>query len=302
MRKNYVLKICGRKLFLWLVLLLFCQVAKAQDSSLPDVLQELEQAYKMYFSYNFEKAKTVLVDFEPQLDEPKDKAIHRLLTPIGWSYESFDGKYFVLFEKEISPITNPVYNQELRNQQPTKKIVETELSATVIDTTTLEPIVGAFIFFRNSSIGTVSDEEGYFQIDKGSFKQVELVITHLNYETQTIRLTPNEQLAFTIYLSPKNLTFQEIIVTSKRRNVKMRKQWMRRFQTAFFGKTRNSKGIKLENPEVVWFEEKDGLLTAEATDYLSITNKKLAYKMRFYLDSFQVDQEENILYAGKVFF
>ncbi len=68
-----------------------------------------------------------------------------------------------------------------------------------------------------------------------------------------------------------------------------------------FGEGNNRRGMKLLNPEAVWFQEKDGVLLAEAVDYLSIYNPSLGYQLRFYLEAFRTE-EDHIDYIGKVYF
>jgi len=77
---------------------------------------------------------------------------------------------------------------------------------------------------------------------------------------------------------------------------------MKRFKLAFFGKNQKKNKIKLLNPEVIWFEEKNNTLTAHAVDHLKIVNQKLGYQMKFYLDTFNVNKNDDIVFAGKVFY
>ena len=163
------------------------------------------------------------------------------------------------------------------------------------------PISDAFIFIRNSSISTTSDLSGFFQLAVGNFSRGELVITHLNYQTQTFSLADRTGLPKEIRLTPKNLAFAEVKVKAKRMKSKKRKQWLKQFTTALFGEGNNKRGMKLLNPEAVWFQEKDGVLLAEAVNYLSIYNPSLGYQLRFYLESFRTEGEQTE-YIGKVYF
>ena len=164
------------------------------------------------------------------------------------------------------------------------------------------PISDAFIFIRNTSISTTSDLSGRFQIESGRYTSEELVITHLNYQTLTLSLADYTRFPSLIRLSPKNLAFAEVKVNAKRVKSKNRKKWLKQFTEAFFGEGNNRKGMKLLNPEVIWFQEKNGQLLAEAIDYLSVENTALGYKLRFYLETFQTDSKDQTDYRGKVYF
>lgn len=176
------------------------------------------------------------------------------------------------------------------------------LSSILVEASSGLPISDAFIFIRNSSISTTSDLSGSFNLDKGVFSTAELVLTHLNYETQSINLTTTSILPDTIYLLAKKLELAAVEIKSKKGNAKKRKKWMKRFRTAFFGSNKQAKSITFTNPEVVWFQEDGRNLRAEAIDYLAIINHDLGYKIRFYLDTFHLDKRKHVVYSGKVFF
>ncbi len=187
---------------------------------------------------------------------------------------------------------------EARKAAPKSK----RLSTVLLEKGSGLPISDAFIFIRNSSISTTSDLSGYFELDQGAFSKTELVLTHLNYETQSFYLTEKSILPDTIYLVAKELELAAVEIKSKKGKSKKRKKWMKRFKAAFFGSNKWAKSITFLNPEVVWFQEDGRNLRAEAIDYLSIINHDLGYKMRFYLDTFYLDKRKHVVYSGKVFF
>ena len=69
--------------------------------------------------------------------------------------------------------------------------IRQSIETVLVDQSTKEPIKNAFIFIRNTSISTISDITGFFQLDITAFPTSELVITHLSYQTITIALSPN---------------------------------------------------------------------------------------------------------------
>ena len=176
------------------------------------------------------------------------------------------------------------------------------LSSTLFEEYSSIPISNAFVFIKNSSIGTTTDANGHFELAIDQLENVELVITHLNFETKAIPILPQQQLEEIIYLKPKALDMQEVIVKRKKGNLKKRKAWLQKFELAFFGQKSRRNKLQILNPEVLWFEETDDELKAHAVDYLTILNKPLGYKMRFYLESFSLTQQEDVYLFGKVFF
>lgn len=174
------------------------------------------------------------------------------------------------------------------------------LRSQLLDETTKEAIPAAFIFISNSSIGTSSDENGFFELSIEGLGQVEIVISHLSYDIKSIVLKAGEQLPPRLSLSPKAVGIDEVVVKSKASG--KRKQWMRQFENAFLGKSNNRRKVEISNPKVLLFQEIAGGLSAQAMDYIAIANRALGYQLRFYLDTFHVNRSGEVIYAGKVFF
>lgn len=249
----------------------------AQDRVLREVLDEMSTTYQVHFSYDVKELETIKVTFGIVEKEPFQKAFERLIEANDLAFEEYHEGFFLISKERV-------------------------LSAIIIDEVTQLPIDYAFIFVENSSISTTSDLSGTFQLEIGDLKQGELVITHLNYETKSIQITPIDDLSKTISIKAKNNNIAPIVVEAKRKNLKKRGRWEKRFKNAFLGQTKNSEFVEIENPEVIWFEEKKDILKAQAVDYLSIINYALGYKMRFYLNTFSLNKNNHIDYSGKVYF
>lgn len=268
---------------------------------LTKVLTELSKHYQVFFSYDIQSLANSKVDFKIIPMEEVDEAIERLFQPLDFAYDKFSNKYYVVYSKGENWTGESFIHKEEKSQN-TDKEYNNLFSSILLEKETGLPISDAFIFIRNSSISTTSDLSGFFQLDLGNFSREELVITHLNFQTQSYIIDKTTQLPENIYLRPKNLELAKVEVKSKRIKSRKRKKWLKRFKTAFFGGNYSDKIIAIENPEVVWFREEGRNLKVEAVDYLSIINYQLGYKMRFYLDTFHLDKRKHVVYAGKVFF
>ncbi|MEL6846251.1 MAG: hypothetical protein AAFP02_23845, partial [Bacteroidota bacterium] len=185
---------------------------------------------------------------------------------------------------------------------PQKQHNSEQLSFQIIDGKDGSPILSAFVFLRNSSIGASSDLDGFVTLDIGTLQDAEIVITHLSYETRSLQWSSSSTLPRQIKLTPRPINFSEVLVQSKKGRSKKRRQWMRRFKQQFFGVAKRKDRVQLLNPDVLWFEEKADTLIAHAVEPLQLLNKSLGYQMKFYLDAFQVDQNEDVAFSGKVFF
>ncbi|MEM6379907.1 MAG: carboxypeptidase-like regulatory domain-containing protein, partial [Bacteroidota bacterium] len=265
------------------------QQASAQSVELSEKLEEFSQVYDVYFSYDAPALKGIKTDFQINKEQAVKEALTAMLEPLQIRYNAI-GKQFFVLEKTGSGKQNR-FNYS------------GQWSFILLDDTNLAPVMDAFIFGENSSIGTTTTEDGKAILSTKKLGKVKLVLTHINYETLTI---PAEDLRTDtinlIFMTPKAQDLDEVVVGAKKRNQRKRKQWMRKFENAFFGETNRKNRVELLNPEVVWFEEKDTILQAQATDYLSLINKSTGYKMRFFLDDFKIFDNEDVKWVGQLFF
>ena len=73
-----------------------------------------------------------------------------------------------------------------------------------------EPIVGASIRIKGTSIGAVTDVNGKFVIKKGVTNQASLVVTYLGYEDQTVKWNGKPM---NIVLAEKSKALEGVVVT-----------------------------------------------------------------------------------------
>ncbi len=168
----------------------------------------------------------------------------------------------------------------------------------VVDKETKQAISDVFIFYENSSISTITDEKGKFQLGRDQAVLGNIIFSHLNYELQSI---PINNLEDTVFLNARHVVLEEIVVAKKAKNRK-RKKWLRKFENAFLGMMKDQELVKLLNPEVLLFKENKGILTANATEPLIIENNYLGYKILFYLSEFKLYADSKLRYEGSAFF
>lgn len=170
----------------------------------------------------------------------------------------------------------------------------------LLDVNTHENIGDAFVFISNSSISTTSDTDGIFTIDRSALPNSDIVISHINYETKYLLSTDLKEPLDTVYLNPTTHALDEVVLKSK--GLRKRKKWLKRFTRSLLGTTKNADQSKLVNPDAVLFQEKQGLLTAITDDHLIFKNEKLGYNLWFLLEEYSLEKNDDVLYAGKVFF
>ena len=169
------------------------------------------------------------------------------------------------------------------------------------DNETGQAIEDAFIFIENTTIGTSTDQNGKAALYTSGLSTFNVVITHINYENYYAGkdLLVDDNI---IRLEKRVLTLELITVKSKKLSKKKRKKWMKRFEKAFLGDKLSKKKVKILNPEVIWFEEKDEILYAYVVDNIKIKNDVIGYETQVALDYFSLDLNEDVRYEAKVFY
>ena len=81
------------------------------------------------------------------------------------------------------------------------------------DIITKKPIQNANITFQNSSLGTVSNDEGAFQLEYKS--NVEFTISHLEYKKYSLKLSDLNNDSKIIYLEQNTVELEDVIVTKE---------------------------------------------------------------------------------------
>ncbi len=225
-----------------LLVILFCGAipqaqAIANEKPLSAILEELGERYQVFFTYDAEELGKIDLDFTINHGETLDQAVTRLLAKTTYSFESFDGKYYVIYEKskagrkkakkirrhikgiqklESSGIdlnrmqTDPVKQLNDVVQRVFKVGLEKPITGTVTGEDG-EPLIGANVLIKGTAIGTVTDLDGKYTLNVPDENAV-LVISYTGYETREIAV--GAQSIIDIQMEVAIAEFQEIVVTA----------------------------------------------------------------------------------------
>ncbi|TYB78528.1 carboxypeptidase-like regulatory domain-containing protein [Bizionia myxarmorum] len=180
-----------------------------------------------------------------------------------------------------------------------------EISGVIFDSNTNQPIEGASVYFDNTTVGTISNEEGLFNIQKPTAVSSPLVISFLGYKKQVISdYSGNEKLS--ILLVEDISALNEVYLVSKDSWSRERK--MKDFKAYFLGSTRNALSCKILNEDAIrlHFIESQNKLVATASVPLIIMNENLKYQIQYDLQDFEIDynyqMELDYYYASSVYY
>lgn len=165
------------------------------------------------------------------------------------------------------------------------------------------------IFINNSTIGTTTDENGYYEISRtdlpGTFQ---LVASFVGYKTadKEVSIDLGETKTVNFILEPLESVLSEVELKSRRD-----KPWernVRRFKNVFLALPDDpvASDLEIENPWVLEFEkvkpEKGAnYIKATAQEPLIIINEALGYKILYYLQEYEFYKNKSS-YFGLAFF
>ena len=186
---------------------------------------------------------------------------------------------------------------------PVLAFSQKNLKGVVLDAAKNTPVPGASVFLSNTSVGTVTNAQGVFEltIPAGRF---DLIVSSIGYETGNQPLVSAEiNAALTIKLQPKIKELETVVVAPFEPDGWAK--WGLFFTENFIGTSAEAKGCVLKNKEVLKFRhsKKDGELTAVAFEPLVIQNKALGYTVRYQLETFSYNFTTGyLLFEGYPFF
>jgi hypothetical protein len=174
---------------------------------------------------------------------------------------------------------------------------------TIIDNSDHTKINFASIYINGTSVGTNSDQNGYFELDITKYGSLPLTISALGYYTVTLADFSKEK-PIEVYLTPKMFELNEVVVAAKS-TAKERKANLKLFRDQFLGSSYNGQNCVIMNEGDITF--KNGIshdtLKAFASKPILIVNNALGYKITYYLDKFEYYRKsKSFLYKGSAIF
>ncbi len=148
---------------------------------------------------------------------------------------------------------------------------------------------GASVFCQNTTIGTLTNNNGEFSITVPS-GGYDIVVSYTGYETQSQRISKQtenlETMKFVLKEKDKSLEEVSVVATTEVKNGL--EKYGDFFREQFIGLTENSALCQIENPQVLrfFYSKKKNRLKIIASEDLIISNKALGYRIKYQLDSF----------------
>ncbi len=162
------------------------------------------------------------------------------------------------------------------------------ISGTILSTNNT-PLDGASVYLNNTTIGTITNEKGFFELNfnEGNYM---LIVSFLGYKTyqKTITFTENTS-DITIYME-ENSEFLDEVEVKKNLYDEDWKYNLTRFKKIFLGRSKLARGCNITNEKDLRFDfdYKTNTLTAIARKPLQIKHNALGYLITYDLVEFTV--------------
>lgn len=154
-------------------------------SSISEALKKIKKESGVSFAFNA-RALKIEAPFIAQKERELGTLLDLLLEGSGYSYK--------IFQKTIAIIPS-VQKKEVRTN--------VRVSGKVLNVQSGETLPFTAVRVKGSSIRTVSNQDGYFTLDKVPTDSSTLILNFIGFETTEYRLSPGEDLLNTsVYLNP----------------------------------------------------------------------------------------------------
>jgi hypothetical protein len=159
-----------------------------------------------------------------------------------------------------------------------------------------EALPFANVFVNNSTIGTVTNANGEFELAIHEPGIYEVVFSYVGYKSHRRKVTVGDQPLSIgiIQLVPDEVQLSSVEVVSKRD-----KDWekkLKKFKKIFFGEGKQGNSCAISNPWVLDFTAGSaGEFVAKASSPIEFTNEALGYKVVFYLRDFWSSNDSYVI-------
>jgi len=186
----------------------------------------------------------------------------------------------------------------------TTGFAQNTISGSVVDAETKQPLEGASVFAQNTTLGSVTKNDGSFSLslNKGGY---ELVISFTGYISQRMNVEASESKTLNIQLQKEDKSLSEVVIKSSNEVPDGWEKYGAFFIDHFIGATPVADSLILQNPEALkfYYFKRSDKLKVLATEPLRMSNNALGYTMQYALDSFVYYYKTDInSYRGNCFY
>lgn len=136
------------------------------------------------------------------------------------------------------------------------------LHGTVFDDETGEPLPGVHVFIAASMIGTTTNTDGSYRLERVPRGAHRLYVSMVGFEPvlEEIVISEAEAYSYTFNLRPGVYEMDSVVIVAERDRLWKRR--LEKFSRLFIGETPFARKTMILNPEVLGFTDEDGIFSA----------------------------------------
>lgn len=264
---------------------------QVKDQPIEIVLDSISYKTGFYFSYNSDIIPSGSLYSLSLFQVDINQAIRTL----------FEGTYIV-----HTFINDQVILRERPDQYEIRNIEETyTLSGWVTEDVSSEEIPGVNVYLDGTSLGGVTNKNGFYRIERIPVGNYDLIFSHVGYVPNKYRLAVNGEgkLVINSKLSLKTTNLPEIEIVANPIAIEDLERYRDIFLYEFFGSSPNANSCLLMNPGVLnfTFEPDEEILKVGSNESLLIRNDALGYMITYDLDFFE-NKPDEVKFFGNIRF
>ena len=212
------------------------QAHPAEPVLLTSVLKELEEGYAISFGYADRDVAERYVASTLNYQTPLEEQLSQMLLPLGLTYRKLNRKFYLIYrsgartqpvptleKKSIGEKEHLLGSRNTLGPAPAGSLARRQrqtITGQVTDQATNEPLPGVNILVKSTSVGTVTDVEGNYQLNAAD-EATTLVFSSIGYETTEESISGRSVI--NLAMVPDVQSLEEVVVvgygTQKKRDL-----------------------------------------------------------------------------------
>lgn len=166
------------------------------------------------------------------------------------------------------------------------------IQGNIVDDVTGNPIIAANVFFANTTIGTSSDQVGFYQLAGFPSGKYDFFVQFIGYEPfqRSIQFNGNDHVVIDIRLKESTVVLDEILIKPDTSNLTKNQEM---FKKLFLGNSRDAKAAEIQNINdiYIYLDESTQVLFAHASKPIIINNSSTGYRIIYKLKQFEFNSK-----------
>jgi hypothetical protein len=179
------------------------------------------------------------------------------------------------------------------------------LKGRVVEKESGNPISYCTVALVGTSMGSITDQDGYFEIKDLPNETLNIVVSHIAYENEILVYDPQRlPESLIIKLDPAVVELDQVEISTKGKGkvARKRRREIGDFYNMVLGNGFDAKDIELTNDEIIDLKDLTSKSTTYSANYdLNFVNRHLGYEIDYYNFAFYMADKTKSFYGYPVF-